>query len=203
MLLGVAIVTVMLTVIESGERSVQPKWWLVGVGLMMLVLFGVWEWWLEKRGGHPLVKLKLLALRGFSTSVLTAFCFFAGFPVVFTIANLYYQQGLHYSAFQAAMAVMTFAVGSSIGSLRGGPTAHRYGGLQVVFGALTCGVGLGVVTFLAGNWTGADTAVVLAAPLLIAGIGAGFVFAANQTLAVEEIPRSEASTVRLAEPIAR
>jgi len=101
-LLGVAIVTVMLPVIESGERSVQPKWWLVGVGLMMLVLFGVWEWWLEKRGGHPLVKLKLLALRSFSTSVLTAFCFFAGFPVVFTIANLYYQQGLHYSAFQAA-----------------------------------------------------------------------------------------------------
>jgi len=106
--------------------------------------------------------------------------FFAGFPRSVHHANLYYQQACTTRRPKPPMAVMTFAVGSSIGSLRGGPHAHRYGGLQVVFGRIDVRRRPGRRDLPRRQLDRADTAVVLAAPLLIAGIGPGSSSRANR-----------------------
>jgi len=89
-LLGVAIVTVMLPVIESGERGVRPSG---GCRRRSgdVVLFVAWEWWLEKRGGHHWSNSSCSPAQ-FLHECAHCFLFLRGFPVVFTIANLYYSK---------------------------------------------------------------------------------------------------------------
>jgi MFS family permease len=61
-----------------------------------------------------------------------------------------------------------------------------------VAGSAVATLGLTAVALLAHEWTGPDAALVLAAPLLVAGCGCGFVISANQTLSLREITRADA-----------
>ena len=61
-----------------------------------------------------------------------------------------------------------------------------------MIGCAVATLGLTVTAMLAHGWTGPDAALVLAAPLLVAGCGCGFVISANQTLTLHEITRANA-----------
>jgi MFS family permease len=103
----------------------------------------------------------------------TAFLFYAGFTSIFLVITLFLQLGLKYSPLQAALSTLIFTVASACSAV-------------VTTIGLTAGA---LVTY---RWTGPDTALALALPLLVTGCGCGFVITANQTLTLQEITRANA-----------
>ncbi|MFF2846803.1 MFS transporter [Streptomyces sp. NPDC058001] len=192
-LLGVAVVAIMLPVTQAGEAETEPSWWLLGVAAAGLAGFLAWERRLELGGRHPLVKLKLLKTRTYSAGALTGFCFFAAQPSIFVLCQIYFQRGMGYSPLQAAMATMSYAIGSAVAAVIGGRIVHLFGRWLIVGGSLVTTAGLGLTAMLAGSGTDGTT-LPLAGALLLAGLGAGFVIAPNQTMVMSEIPRPEGGT---------
>ena len=193
-LLGLAVVSVMLPLIEDEQATAQPRWWLMGVGAVLLVLFVLWEQWLGRRGKRALVKLSLLTVRSYAMGALLGLVYFAGFTGIFLVATLFFQQGLGYTALESGAATLAFAIGSAISPAIGGRIVHRFGRPLVVLGMIAVALGLGASAYLMRDWTGSGTALVLAGPLFVAGFGSGLVIAPNQTLALEEIPPAEGGT---------
>lgn len=190
LLLGLAVVSVMLPLVEAEEENGTPRWWLMGVGAVLLVLFVLWE----RRARNPLVNLRLLTVRSYSMGALLGLVYFAGFTGIFLVITLFFQQGLGYSALESGAATLPFAIGSAISPAIGGRIVHRFGRPMVVLGILLVVVGLGVTAWLTWQHTGASAALVLAGPLFVAGFGSGLVIAPNQTLALEEVPPAEGGT---------
>lgn len=193
-LLGLGVAAIMLPLIEAEERTAHPRWWLIGVGVALMAVFLVWERWLPRHGGHPLVRLTLLAVRSYGMGALLALVYFAGFTGLFLTATLFFQQGLGYSPLQAGAATVSFAIGSAISPPIGGRYVLRYGRPLVVLGMVAVIIGLGVTALLVYRYTGPMAGFVLAGPLFVAGFGSGMVIAPNQTLALEEIPPAEGGT---------
>lgn len=193
-LLGLGVASIMLPLIEAEERTAQPRWWLIGAGAALLLVFGLWERWLATHGRHPLVKLGLLAVRSYGMGALVGLVYFAGFTGLFLIATLFFQQGLGYSALEAGASTVSFAIGSAISPPIGGRVVLRYGRPMVVLGMIAVIAGLAATAFLVYRWNGPMTGLVLAGPLFVAGFGSGLVIAPNQTLSLEEIPPAEGGT---------
>ncbi|GHF39887.1 hypothetical protein GCM10017566_11580 [Amycolatopsis bartoniae] len=193
-LLGLAVVAVMLPLVEAEESTSKPRWWLIGVGAALLVLFVLWERFLGARGRNPLVNLKLLTVRSYSMGSLLGMVYFAGFTGIFLVMTLFFQQGLGYSPLEAGCSLLAFAIGSAISPAIGGRIVHRFGRPLVVSGIVLVVLGLGGTAWLVGEYDGANAALVLAGPLFVAGFGSGFVIAPNQTLALEEVPPAEGGT---------
>jgi EmrB/QacA subfamily drug resistance transporter len=192
-LLGLGVVAVLLPVIQSGEAEQTPSWWLLAVGFATFALFLVWERRLERLDRHPLVKLKLLGRRSYSTGALTGFCFFAAQPSIFVLCQIYLQRGLQFTPLQAALTTMTYAIGSAVAAIIGGRIVHRYGRWLVATGCLVTTTGVGLVALVVSTGT-TETTILLSGSLLIGGLGAGMVIAPNQTLVMSEIPRAEGGT---------
>ncbi len=107
--------------------------------------------------------------------------------------TLFLQQGRGFTPLQAGLALTPFALGSAVSSALGGRWVSRFGKPQVVLGLLAVAVGL-VVTDVVLRLDPGSVGWAIAAPLLVAGIGSGFVIAPNQTLALEEVPPREGGT---------
>ncbi|WP_033287804.1 MFS transporter [Amycolatopsis jejuensis] len=193
-LLGGAVVLVMLPLVEEEEQAASPRWWLMGVAAGLVVVFVAWERWLGRRGKQPLVNLKLLTVRSYAMGSTLGLVYFAGFTGIFLVLTLFFQQGLGYSALQSGAAMLAFALGSAISPALGGRFVHRFGRSMVVAGNLLVALGLGATAWLVWDDAGANTALILAAPLFVAGFGSGLVISPNQTLALEEVSPAEGGT---------
>jgi MFS family permease len=191
-LLGLAIVALMLPLLQATGTQAHPRLWLFAAGLAWLGLFALWERRLASRGGYPLVNLRLLAIRSYSVGTVIAAVFYAGFTGIFLVITMFFQRGLGYSALYAALSTLIFTIGSVGSAIISGRIVHRTGRRTVVIGSAVATVGLGAAAVVAYGWNGQDIALILAAPLLVAGCGCGFVISANQTLTLREITRPDA-----------
>jgi MFS family permease len=117
--------------------------------------------------------------------------FFAGFTSTVVVMIMYLQQGLKYTALQAAFAMLIFSLGSTVGSVVSGRRADRSGRWILVIGGTVATVAVTAVAVTAHLWTGAYPALVIAAPLLVAGIGCGLFITANQTLSLKEVRHTD------------
>jgi EmrB/QacA subfamily drug resistance transporter len=192
LLLGLSVLAIMLPLLQATGAEAHPRFWLFAVGAALLVLFLFWERRLDSRGGHPLVNLKLLTVRSYAVGAMIAAAFYSGFTGIFLVITMFFQQGLKYSALEAALSTLIFTVASTATTIISGRIVHRTGRRNVVIGSAVATLGLTIVALVAHAWTGPDTALVLALPLLVAGCGCGFVISANQTLTLREITRANA-----------
>jgi EmrB/QacA subfamily drug resistance transporter len=193
LVLGLAVTAVMLPMIQSGNGT-NRRPWLIGVGAALLLVFVLRERGLARRGRQPLVDLTLFRVRNYWVGSLVAAAFYGGFTGMFLVITQYLQQGVHYSALQAALSTATFTAGSAVCGIVSGRMAHRAGRQLVIGGSVATALGLAAAALLVRSSSGAGIGLVLAAPLLVAGCGAGCVIAANQTLALHRVPRNEGST---------
>jgi MFS family permease len=135
-----------------------------------------------------MVDLGLFHLRSYALGATIALLYFAGFTAIFFIYTLYLQNGLHYSALLAGVAITPFAVGSGVAALVGGRLVDRFGRRLVAVGLAAVAVGLLAVLIAVYYVPGHDAAVAAALPLLVAGVGSGLVIAPNQTITLSEVP---------------
>lgn len=193
LLFGAAMFFVLLPVVEGGQSAPlsQRPWWLLGVSVALLALFVIWERrWTAKRH-ETLVDLTLVRLRSYVLGLGLGTFYFAGFTSIFIILTLYLQEGLGYSALEAGLTQMSFAIGSAVSAWLSGRLVERFGrslvvtGLVLVTSAL---VGLDIIIpQLEGN-----IGLKLAPLLLLAGVGGGMVISPNITLTLARVEPTRA-----------
>jgi EmrB/QacA subfamily drug resistance transporter len=158
-------------------RELDWPAWSIAMMISSVPLFALFGW-RERRSGNPVIDPSLFRSRGYvaGLGVITSFFLaMSGFMLVF---NLFTQLGLHYSPLRAGLAMVPFSLGIAIGApLSGGLLAPKLGRKALQLGILVMAVAM------AGIWltlrsTGDTTTVWDLAPMtLVAGIGAGMVFA--------------------------
>ncbi|GGM07432.1 MULTISPECIES: MFS transporter [Micromonospora] len=192
-LLGLGVVALLLPLVQREQWQSPAKWLLVPLGLATLVAFGFWERHYA-RTRSPLFDLRLLRIRSYLLGALIALAYFGGFTAVFFIFTLYLQNGLGYSALVAGLAITPFALGSAVTSALGGRIVNRRGRPLVAVGLVVVVLGLGAVLGLSRLAPDAPVPLVLAAPLLVAGLGSGLVISPNQTLTLARVPVPQAGS---------
>jgi EmrB/QacA subfamily drug resistance transporter len=194
LLLGAGTVVLLLPFVQEQQWSTPLKWLLVPVALLIVAAFVRWERRYEARGREPLVALALFRQRSFGLGVLLSLLYFAGFTAIFFILTLYLQNGLHYSALEAGLSIMPFALGSGAAAAVGGRIVTRIGRPLVALGLVAVVVGLLGTALAVHLDAGRSIGWVTAAPLLFAGLGSGLVIAPNQTLTLNEVPVARAGS---------
>jgi len=189
-----AMVALLVPLIQ-GQDAGWPLWtWLtLGGGVVLLVLFALWERRVAARGSFPIVPPRLFAHGSFAGGVLLALVYFAAFTSIFFSISIFWQAGLGHTALESALVSVPFAVGLIVGAAQSNQLADRLGRTVLVLGTALVAVGLIgtwlVVTLVPAteitNWE-------LLGPLLIAGVGSGLFIAPNVQFIVATVDRSDA-----------
>jgi EmrB/QacA subfamily drug resistance transporter len=187
-LFGAATLFVLLPLVDSGRDSslAQRPWWLLGVAAALFVLFVLWERRWASSGREGLLDLALVKIGSFMLGLGLGTAYFAGFTSIFIVLTLYLQQGLGYSALEAGLAQMPFAIGSAIAAWQAGRLVERFGRSMVVAGLVLIIASLVVVDVMVPRLN-SDVALWLAPALFAAGVGGGMVISPNITLALAEV----------------
>lgn len=192
LLLGGGLVCLLLPLVE--QESGSAPWYLVAVAPVLLVLFVFWERHYEAQGKSPLVSLRLFRIRSYAFGSTLGLVYFAGFTSIFFVLAVYLQRGLGYSPLQAGLTLTSFALGSALSSAMSGRIVNRLGRKLVVVGLVAALVGLAATDLLLRGHPGSFAGVVVALPLLVAGLGSGLVIAPNQTVTLSEVAAEEGGT---------
>jgi EmrB/QacA subfamily drug resistance transporter len=193
LLLGAATVVLLLPFVQEQQWRGPEKWLLVPVALLVLAGFSGWERRYARRH-EPLVDLRLFRERSYALGTLLSLVYFAGFTAVFFILTLYLQNGMHYSALEAGLSIMPFALGSGATAAVGGRVVTRIGRPLVAAGLVTVLVGLLGTALAVHLDSTASVGWATAAPLLLAGLGSGLVISPNQTLTLSHVPVARAGS---------
>jgi EmrB/QacA subfamily drug resistance transporter len=194
LLLGGALVAVLVPLIQ-GQDVGWPLWtWLsIAGGVVLLLLFALWERGVAKRGNFPIVPPRLFAHLSFAGGIVLALVYFAAFTSIFFSISIFWQSGLGHSAIESAFVTVPFAVGLILGATQSSRLADRLGRTVLSIGTALVALGL-IATWLVvalvpsteiTNWE-------LLAPLLVAGVGSGLFIAPNVQFIVATVERSEA-----------
>lgn len=188
LLLGAAVFTLLLPVVES-EDGAGPILWLLLAVPVLAVAFWRWEQRQVSRSLTPLLDLSLLrSTPGYTSGVLIGTLYFTGFTGVLLVITIFLQDGAGFSALQAGLVTTPFALGTAIMSPIAGRLVSRLGRLITVLAIGVMMSGLVVVLLLLPDGVDSFSWPLLAVPLLLAGLGGGAVISPNQTLSLMEVP---------------
>lgn len=164
----------------------------------VLVGFLVWERGPARRRGHPLIDLGLFSIQSYADGLGVALLYFAAFTGTPLVLSLFLQEGLGFSALHAGLVASSFAIGSAVSAPVGGRLVNRLGGRLLVGAIIVFVAGIVaavlVVTTLAGQVDDSRLALVLAGPLMLAGLGGGSVITPNQALSLADVDSVGGST---------
>ena len=194
LLVSASLIAILVPLIQ-GQDEGWPLWTYlsIGAGLVLLVLFALWERRVAATGAEPLVPPHLFSHPAFTGGTILALVFFAAFTSIFFTISILWQTGLGHSALESGLVSIPFAVGNIIGASQSDRLAGKLGRTVLVMGAALLSLGL-IALFLIllfvptvdlTNWT-------LLAPLVVAGVGSGMFIAPNARFIVATVDRSEA-----------
>ncbi|GIF14174.1 MFS transporter [Actinoplanes teichomyceticus] len=186
-LLGAGVLLLLLPLVQEREWTGPGKWLLALAGVAVLAGFWRWERRFSRRA-TSLIELSLFTVRSYALGTLVGVLYFAGFTSIFFTYTLFLQNGLHYSALQAGLAITPFALGSAVTAAAGGRRVERTGRTLVVAGLAVVAAGLAGTVVALHLFSGSAAGWATVAPLLVAGLGSGLVISPNQTLTLSEVP---------------
>ncbi|MHA6783417.1 MFS transporter [Pseudonocardia saturnea] len=188
-LLGGGVLAVMLPLVEAEADGLRRLWWLFPVGAALIAAFVAWERRLVTRDRAPLLDVRLLThTAGYASGAALGTVYIIGFSGIWLVFALFFQTGLGYTPLASGLAVTPFALGSAASALVGGRLVERMGRLLIVVGLGLVVAGL-AATALVLLWAPpAAAGWAVAVPLLVAGIGGGWVIAPNTTLTLRCVP---------------
>ncbi|HEY4419193.1 MAG TPA: MFS transporter, partial [Pseudonocardia sp.] len=194
-LLGGVVLALLLPLVEAGAGGLARLWWLFPVAAVLAVGFVLWERREVRRGKEPLLDIELvMCTPGYATGVALGTIYFVGFSGIWLVFALYFQNGLGYTPLQSGLAVTPFALGSATSAVVGGRLVARLGRLLTVMGLALVVLGVtaaGAVLWLAPPHIAGS---LVALPLLVGGIGGGWVIAPNTTMTLRFVPVSAAGS---------
>ena len=193
-LLAGGLVAILVPLIE-GQTLGWPLWTylLIAGGVVLIVLFALWEVSYTKRGKSPLVPPHLYSHPAFTGGTILALVYFAAFTSIFFSISILWQSGLGHTALESGFVSIPFAVGSILGASQSSRLAPILGRKVLVIGVGMLTVGLVAVWLVLllvpaadlVNWD-------LLGPLLVAGLGSGLFIAPNAQFIVATVDPQEA-----------
>lgn len=188
-LLGLAVLALLLPFVEARAGVSGWLWALLPVGLLLGVLWMLWERRYKASGRSPMVDLAIFKTQSFSDGTLLIGLYFLGVTSVWVLVAQYMQEGLGHSALESGTVGLPNAVLSAVTANLAGRRVFRYGRKLVAVGMVSVLVGLGLSVLvielreqgLASEWW-------LLATLALVGAGQGAVVSPNQTLTLAEVP---------------
>lgn len=172
-LIGLALVAIIYPLIQ-GQPDGWPVWTfvLLGVGLVLLAAFVVWERRRGNSGGDALIERSLLGNRNFLSGIAVALMLFGAFAGLLLSVSIYGQLGEGWSPIHAGLTLTPMVVGMIAGMVGGTLLVAKLGrrvlhlGIGVVaLGAAELAIAVGAVE-RASSWD-------MLPGLLLIGIGAG------------------------------
>ena len=192
-LLCAGVLAVLLPLVSASSGGLRRLWWLFPAAVVLFAAFARWEVWLSRRGRSPLLEPRLLTgTPGYPAGAALGLSYFVGFSGIWLVLALHFQRGLGYSPLHSGLSVTPFAVGSAVASAAGGRLVSRLGRRLTVLGLVLTAGGLGAAALVLDATTGTAAGLAAAAPLLVAGVGSGFVILPNITLSLQAVPVSMA-----------
>ncbi|MBG0741481.1 MFS transporter [Paeniglutamicibacter antarcticus] len=188
-LLGLAVLALLLPFVEARAGVSAWLWALLPVGLLLGVLWLLWERRYKSSGRSPMVDLAIFKTQSFSDGTLLIGLYFLGVTSVWVLVAQYMQEGLGHSALESGTVGLPNAVLSAVTANLAGRRVFRYGRKLVAVGMVSVLVGLGLSVLvielreqaLVSEWW-------LLATLALVGAGQGAVVSPNQTLTLAEVP---------------
>jgi EmrB/QacA subfamily drug resistance transporter len=193
-LLAGSLVAILVPLIQGQDQG-WPAWTYVSLvgGVVLLVLFALWERRLAARGASPLVPPHLFSHPSFTGGTLLALVYFAAFTSIFFTISLLWQAGLGHTALESGLVSVPFAIGNIVGAAQSDRLAQRLGRTVLVIGTGMVSIGLIALWLILLNVHPENlTNWLLLGPLLIAGVGSGFFIAPNARFIVATVDGSEA-----------
>ncbi|MFC5262148.1 MFS transporter [Kribbella qitaiheensis] len=188
LLLGGGVLCLLLPAVNAERSGLGQDWWLLVVAVLLLATFGWWELRTARRGGEPVLDPRLAHTSGFAAGTIIGLVYFIGFTGIWLVLALFYQDGLGYSPLRSGLAVTPFAIGVAGSAAIAGRLVSRFGRVLTVLGLIATVAGLVATALLLRHVGGDDAALVVAGPLLVAGLGGGLVTSPNITLTLQYVP---------------
>jgi predicted MFS family arabinose efflux permease len=188
LLLGLGVLFLLLPFVES-EGSVWA-WLLLPAGLLLMLLWVLWERAYKRRGRGPMVDLELFRTRSFTLGTIIAGLYFLGVTSVWVLVALYVQDGLGLTALQTGLLGLPAAILAAITSDWAGKRVMDYGRKIVIAGILSALLGLALsIVVIQLEAAGRLNVWWLLASLSFVGIAQGSIISPNQALALAEVPQ--------------
>ncbi|WP_368647187.1 MFS transporter [Castellaniella ginsengisoli] len=187
LLLGLAVLSFLYPFVES--RTAPMTWLLLPLSLCLTAAWIAWERRTTRRGGSPMVDLRIFSTGSFSNGVLIMALYFLGMTSIWVLVALYVQEGLGMSALLSGLFGIPAALLSSWAANWAGRRVIPHGRRIVVAGLLLALAGLilsaGVILLQA---LGLASAWWLLLTLSFIGLAQGLVVSPNQALTLMDVP---------------
>lgn len=196
LLLTLTLILVIYPLIQ-GYGAGWPPWTFISLAASVpaATAFVVWQVRRVRTGATPLIDVRLFRMRSFAAGVGATVGLFVSFASLQFALSAYLQLGLGATALAAAMALLPFAIGTSIGSSMSNIAVRRLGrrALHLGAGLLVLGTA-GVILAIRHVGVRVD-ALWLAPQTLIAGIGAMMLGTPIINVILSDIPGQDAGSV--------
>jgi len=174
--------------IALGTLSVVP--FAIAIGITVLVVFGIWEYRLEQRGGTPIVSMKLFSNRQFvSGASIVGVMMLAQNGVIFTLP-VFLQSVLGLDAFRTGLALLPLSVLLLISSTTAASLSKKIAHKRLV----QMGLATSVVAILILRFTLSPSIhpSALIPGLALYGIGLGLVNSQINNMTLSAVPTRDA-----------
>lgn len=180
-------------IIQGAETSWPPQ--TLGSLAAGALLFAAFAWQ-QRTTATPLLQKTLFRNRGFVAGLIVGLIFFGALTGLMLVLGLFVQTGLGYSPFEASFATAPIAIGIVVASIFARNAVARLGRRLVFAGiaGVLAGVAILIAIMFALPNTSQISALHLAVPLFIIGLGAGPAFAAVFDVALGDIAPDEAGS---------
>jgi EmrB/QacA subfamily drug resistance transporter len=145
---GLALLTVatllLLYPLVQGRQLGWPAWSFASMAASapVFALFAGYELSRSRRGGSPLVEMRMFGQRSFSVGIAIAVTFFLGVASFALVLTLFLQEGLNFSALHAGLTFVPFSLGVLVSSGVAARLAPRLGRTVTMAGALVMAAGM-------------------------------------------------------------
>ncbi|MEO6532128.1 MAG: MFS transporter [Pseudolysinimonas sp.] len=193
-LLAGGLVAILVPLIQ-GQQDGWPLWTYLSIagGIVLIVVFALWELSVAKRGKEALVPPHLFSHPSFTGGVILALVYFAAFTSIFFTISLLWQAGLGHTALESGLVSIPFAIGNIVGASQSDRLAERFGRTVLLIGTALVAIGLIALWLVLLRVAPSDlTNWELLGPLLVAGFGSGLFIAPNAQFIVATVDRTEA-----------
>lgn len=192
-LLATSVAALMLPFVMSGEAGENPaRWWLLALAAALIAAFVVWERRYLASGRSPLVDFALFRTPSYRYGVLVTTLMFMGMPAAFLMTTMLLQQGLDEEPVVVGLVTVPYALASAVVAGAIGKHTVRWAPQFVLLGLALMLAGFVAVALLVPVIDAASGPLAIAAALVPAGIGAGFVMGSNQMRMLSRVPVTEA-----------
>lgn len=200
-LVGVILATLALLMLVfpllEGRDLHWPAWVFVSLvaSLPVLAIFVGYERYKMRKDNSPLVALGLFKTRSFVSGLAIQVIFFIGVGVFFLGWTFYMQLGLGWTPIHAGLTSLSFSIGAFVASgLSFGMLAAKFGRTLLQIGAALAVLGLAGYIWVVGHWGNAVTSWEMALPLLVFGVGFGWMTAPLPDIVLSGTPGRDAGS---------